>query len=340
MAASAKEDYWLGFDLGGTKMQATIFDSNFRPVARKRKKTKGQSGAKAVLDRMMETVHEVTAEVQIDIGRLGAIGVGVPGPVDQQKGIVLEAVNLNWRKVKLAESLEKEFRCPTAVLNDVDAGVYGEYRFGAAKMARTVIGVFPGTGIGGGCVYNGQILHGKGKSCMEIGHIQVTHGGRLCGCGLHGCLETEASRLAISSEAAMAAFRGDAPHLLEEAGTDLSSIRSSVLAKAIAAGDTAIEKIVRRAASFIGISVASVVHLLAPDYVVLGGGLVEAMPQLLVSTVAETANKHVMPSFRDSFKVVAAKLGDDSTTMGAAAWAARHAEQSSEGSGYSLIGPK
>jgi glucokinase len=264
----------------------------------------------------------------------------VPGPVDQSKGIVLEAVNLGWQKVKLAAALKKQFRCTTVVLNDVDAGVYGEYRFGAAKAARTVIGVFPGTGIGGGCVYNGQILHGKGKSCMEIGHIQVTKGGRLCGCGLRGCLETEASRLAISAEAAMAAFRGDAPHLLAEAGTDLSNIRSSVLAKAIAAGDTAIEQIVLRAAHFIGISIAGVIHLLAPDYVVLGGGLVQAMPQLLVTTVAEAANQHVMPSFRDSFKVVPAKLGDDSTVMGAAAWAARHALHLSKKDECSLTGPK
>jgi glucokinase len=336
MAQSAKGEYWLGFDLGGTKMQASVFDSEFQLVARKRKKTKGQNGTSVVLERIIETVKEVITELEIDVSQLGGIGIGVPGPVDQQKGIVLEAVNLGWGKVRLAETLEKEFRCTTVVLNDVDAGVYGEYRFGAAKMAGTVIGVFPGTGIGGGCVYKGEILHGKGKSCMEIGHIQVVNGGRLCGCGLRGCLETEASRLAISADAAMAAFRGDAPRLLEVAGTDLSEIRSSALARAIAAGDTSIEKIVRRAANLLGVAVAGVIHLLAPDCVVLGGGLVEAMPQLLVTTVAESANKHVMPSFRDSFRVVAAKLGDDSTTLGAAAWAAGYTPRLSKKDGYSL----
>lgn len=333
MVETSKEEYWLGFDLGGTKMQATIFDSDFRAIARKRKKTKGQTGARAVLDRIIETVHEAAAELQIDASQLSGMGVGVPGPVDQTKGIVLEAANLGWKKVKLAEALQKEFHCPTTVLNDVDAGVYGEYRFGAAKSARTVVGVFPGTGIGAGCVYNGQILHGKGKSCMEIGHIQVTVGGRQCGCGLQGCLETEASRLAISAEAAMAAYRGEAPHLLAEAGTDLASIRSSVLAKAIAAGDTIIEQIVRRAANRIGVAIAGVIHLLAPDYIVLGGGLVQAMPHLFVTAVADSANKHVMPSFRDSFQAIAAKLGDDAATLGAAAWAARHVEKLTETAG-------
>lgn len=327
MADSGKDEYWLGFDLGGTKMQATIYDGEFHTVMRKRKKTKGHNGARAVVDRMIETAHEAMSEANLQPRQLGAIGVGVPGPVDQFKGIVLEAVNLSWKKVKLGEALESEFGCPAAVLNDVDAGVYGEFRFGAAKSARTVVGVFPGTGIGGGCVYNGEILTGRGKSCMEIGHVQIAGGGRLCGCGLRGCLEAEASRLAISAEAALAAFRGEAPHLLAEAGTDLSNIRSNVLAKAIAAGDTVIEQIVRRAANRIGIAVAGVIHLLGPDYIVLGGGMVEAMPQLFVSTVADSANKHVMPSFQDSFKVVAAKLGDDATALGAAAWAARHAEE-------------
>jgi glucokinase len=324
---STKPPYWLGFDLGGTKMLATIFDEEFRPIARKRKKTKGHTGVKAVMERMVETVHEALGEARIGPDRLGGIGAGVPGPVDEDQGIVLEAANLGWKKVKLAELLEAAFECPAIVLNDVDAGVYGEFRFGAAKLARTAVGIFPGTGIGGGCVYNGEILHGRGKSCMEIGHVQVVQGGRVCGCGMRGCLETEASRLAISADAAMAAYRGEAPHLLAEAGTDLSNIRSSLLAKSIEAGDKVIEQIVRRAATRIGLALATVVHLLAPDVVVLGGGMVEAMPELFVDTVADSANKHVMPSFQNTFSVVPARLGDDAAVMGAAAWAARQAAQ-------------
>ena len=304
---------------------STVFDHEFRPLARKRKKTKGQYGPKAVIERIVETTRETLAELNVIEKRLGGIGVGVPGPVDEDKGIVLEAVNLGWKKVKLAEILEAEFNCPVVVLNDVDAGVYGEYRFGAARSTRTAVGVFPGTGIGGGCVYNGEILHGKGKSCMEIGHVQVTPNGAICGCGLRGCLETEASRLAISAQAAMAAYRGEAPHLLAEAGTDLANIRSSVLANAIKAGDKVIEQIVRRAAGYLGEVIASLVHLVSPDVIVLGGGMIEAMPDIFVSTISTTANNHVLPSFQNSFKVVQAKLGDDASVIGAAAWAARTA---------------
>ncbi len=144
--------------------------------------------------------------------------------------------------------------------------------------------------------------------------------GPLCGCGLHGCLESVASRLAIASAAAQAAYRGQAPHLLEMRGTDLDNIRSGALADAIAAGDTVIETIVRTAAGHIGTAVASVVHLLAPDCVVLGGGLVEAMPRLIVNEITASARKKLLPAFADSFIVVPAELGDNSTAMGAAAW--------------------
>jgi glucokinase len=229
-------------------------------------------------------------------------------------------VNLNWKNVRLQKALEDAFHCPAVVLNDVDAGVYGENQLGAAKKARTVVGIFPGTGIGGGCVYDGQIIRGNNLSAMEIGHLEVTHNGNLCGCGRRGCLETEASRLAISAEIAKAAYRGETPYLRQVAGTDISNIRSGVLADAIAAGDTVVEHIIRRAAYQIGIAVANVVHLICPDTVVLGGGLVEAMPDLFVTEVTESAANRVMPSFVGSFKVVAAELGDFATVKGAAAW--------------------
>lgn len=321
MSTVENANIWVGLDLGGTKMLATVYDAEFKPVGRKRLKTKGAEGTDSVTNRMIRAVREALEEAKVEPDRVSGIGVGIPGPVDQEKGIVLEAVNLSWENVPLAKLLQKEFDRPVVVLNDVDAGVYGEYRFGAAKSARTALGIFPGTGIGGGCVYDGQIIRGKRNSCMEIGHISVMPDGQLCGCGLRGCLETEASRLAIAAEVAKAAFRGEAPTILKLAGTTIADIRSSVLAEAIAAGDKVVEQIVRRAAKVLGTAVASCVHLVCPDTIVLGGGLVEAMPELYVESVASAARKAVMPSFVDTFKVVAAKLGDDAGVLGCAAWA-------------------
>src|SRR5688572_21466303 len=173
---------WVGFDLGGTKMMAAAFSADFRLIGRKRRKTKGAEGAKAGFERICETIRDALEEAKVAEDRVAGIGVGCPGNIDLERGIVIDSSNLGWRNFQIREALEKEFKCPAIVTNDVDAGVYGEYRFGAGKGARCLVGVFPGTGIGGGCVYEGQVLRGKNVSCFEIGHMQVNPNGLPCGC--------------------------------------------------------------------------------------------------------------------------------------------------------------
>jgi glucokinase len=302
MSDSIDRDSWVGFDLGGTKMLAQVYDGDLRGLGRERRKTKAAAGTDSGLERIGETIEAALTAAAVDKQRLAGIGIGCPGPVDMDRGVLLNPPNLGWRDVAIGERLARQFGCPVAVLNDVDAGVYAEYRFGAAKGAKCVVGVFPGTGIGGGCVYRGEILRGSVSSCMEIGHIQVMPEGPLCGCGRRGCLEAVASRLSIASQAARAAYRGEAPHLYEAAETDISEI-------------------VREAARHIGRAVAGVIHILGPDLIVLGGGLVEAMPDLFVDHVGKTARKRVMAAFRDTFQVTMSKLKDDAVAQGAAAWA-------------------
>ena len=320
MSTAHKRKCWIGFDLGGTKMLCQAFDSEFSCLSRNRGRTRGYEGAKSGVGRIIKLIAETLKAINLPSEELGGICIGCPGPLDLDEGVIIEAPNLGWKNVQIKTKLEQEFGCPAAIMNDVDAGVYGEYRFGAAKGARCVLGVFPGTGIGGGCVYNGEILRGRTGSAMEVGHMQINSDGPLCGCGRRGCLEAVASRLAISSAVCQAAYRGDAPYLMENYGTDLSNIRSKALSQSIANGDEVIEEIVCGAARQIGIAVGNLINVLLPDTVVLGGGLVEAMPDLFVNPVRESANQRVMPAFVDSFDVVAAKLGDDAAIMGAAAW--------------------
>lgn len=318
---SAADRYWVGFDLGGTKMLAVVTDSKLQPVARRRRKTRSEDDNSIDMSRVINTIEKALEEAGVTSDQLAGIGIGCPGMLDLERGVVREASNLGWVNEAVQAQLEKAFNCRAVVANDVDAGVYGEYRLGAAKGAHTVIGVFPGTGVGGGMVYRGQIFHGKNMTCMEVGHIQVLPDGPRCGCGRRGCLEAVSSRLAVSAAAAQAVFRGQAPRLAELAGSDLSNIRSGALSEAIKKGDKVIEQIVRDAAGYLGTAIGGLVHLLAPDVVVLGGGLVEAMPDLYVETVSAAAKKWVLPSYAKSYEVVAAKLGDDAVALGAAAWA-------------------
>lgn len=319
--AASVEKIWIGFDLGGTKMLAIAYDDQWKELGRRRRKTRGREGSDSGSERIGSTISRLLEESNLSVSQIAGIGIGCPGPIDLDNGSILTTPNLGWDDVKIGDFLKKKFDCPVVVLNDVDAGVYGEYEFGSAKGARCAVGIFPGTGVGGGCVYDGKILQGAGISCMEIGHTRISSSSRSTGISLSGTVEAETSRLTIAAEAAKAAFRGDAPFLAKKTGTDLAEIRSGAIAESIAGGDKAIRRLVEEAAETIGLAVTNIVHLLAPDKIVLGGGLVEAMEDLIVSTVRKTAKANVMPVYKDRFDVVAAKLGDDAGVMGAAAWA-------------------
>ncbi len=313
--------YWVGFDLGGTKMLATVFDREFKKLGRAKRKSRGNEGITEGLSRIARTIQDAIQNAEVDPQRIGGIGIGCPGPLDLNTGVLKEAPNLGWKNVPVQEYLENEFNCRVVVANDVDAGVFGEYKFGAGKNARCVVGIFPGTGIGGGCVYEGKIFHGANCTCMEIGHIPMVPTGPLDGCNNPGSLEAMASRLVIAAAAAQAAFRGQAPSLLESSGTDIRNIRSGAIAEA-AVNEKSIRAIVEHAADHIGMAVVTLIHLLAPDVVVLGGGLVEAMPEILCERIEKTVRKRVLPAFEDVFTIKVAELGDEATVYGAAAWAA------------------
>ncbi len=317
------EKVWIGFDLGGTKMLAVAFDNEFQGIGRSKKKSKAHLGQKAGLERVLQNIREALEDAGVSVDRLAGIGIGCPGPLDLAAGVIREAPNLGWKDVPVRAVLEKAFQCPVVVANDVDAGVYGEYRFGAGRNAHCVAGIFPGTGIGGGCVFRGQLIQGANCTAMEIGHIPVMADGPLDGAGNAGTLESVASRLAISSAAAAAAYRGQAPELMQLTGTDIEKIRSGALAQSIGAGDEAVAKIVRHAATHLARGVVTLILLMAPDVIVLGGGLVEAMPKLLIDEVRKRTQRMILPAFRDVYRIVPAELGDDAGVLGAAAWA-RH----------------
>jgi glucokinase len=317
-----QNQYLCGFDLGGTKMLSVVLDNENQIVSRKRRKTKGNDGPTAIVERICELVRETFEDAGLPIDQMVSLGVGCPGPVNMDKGVVNVAVNLGWKNVPLAAMLEEKLRCPVSVLNDVDAGVYGEYSLGAGQGAQSVVGIFPGTGIGGGFVYEGKILRSKRSSVMEIGHTKISSSNRNSGFEMTGTLESEASRLAIAAECAKLAYRGEAPYLFKQVGTDLSKIRSKVLAESIREGDKAVENIVRRAAQMVGYGVVNVVHMLCPEVIVLGGGLVEALQDIYMEEVNKTAKKNILQCYSGMFEIRMAKLGDDAGAMGAALWGA------------------
>lgn len=313
-----KKKYWAGLDLGGTKMLAKIYDGDFNELGATKRKTEGHKGLDNVVGRIGKCIRKALDEAGVAGEALAGLGIGCPGPVDPEAGVLLEAPNLGWKDVPIRDIFQQEFDCPVVPCNDVDSGVFGEYKFGAARGARSAVGIFPGTGIGGGAVIHGRLLEGANITCMEIGHIPFSEAGLT--------LEEVCSRLAIASESAAAAYRGQAPYMLEKCGTDMAKITSGKIAAAIEHGDVAIEKIVKQAACRLGSGVATVVQLIAPEVIVLGGGLVEAMPELFLKTLAESVHEKVLAPFRGRYRIVEAELGDDAGVQGAAAWAAKSVE--------------
>ncbi len=312
----APGEFVMGIDIGGTNIVAGVLDHKYNLVGRCKKKTHGKNRGQSTEERVIRA-----ANVALEIAgtpSLKAIGIGSPGPLDPIKGIIYDTPNLAWNNFPLADTIAKAFGVPCAVDNDVNMGTYGEWVFGDLKNCKDVLGVFPGTGIGGGIIIDGKMLQGFSGSAGEIGHMTIEVNGPFCGCGKRGCLEAVASRIAIAEQVAALAARHDAPYIFENCGTDLANIRSSSLAKAIEAGDKKVEAVVRKAAYYIGIAVGNLVNVLSPEAVVLGGGLVEAMKELYLQEVERGMKEHALPFVRKGVKLSAAKLGDDAVLMGAA----------------------
>lgn len=310
-------EYVIGLDIGGTKIMSCVFDHKFKVVGRCRKKSRSEKNAnEKPEDRIIKIVKDSIADAG-DKPILG-IGVGSPGPVNPEEGIIIDTPNLGWKRFPLANILTKAFGVPALIENDVNAGTYGEWVSGEVQDCKHVLGIFPGTGIGGGIIIDGKLIHGYTGGAGEVGHMTIEVDGPYCGCGKRGCLEAVASRIAIAAQVAAIAARGDSPFILKNCGADLSNIRSGMLAKAIEAGETMVEGVVRKAAFYTGIAVGNAMNFFSPEAVVLGGGLVEAMPDLYLEEVKRAVKEHAMPSIRKGVRIVKAKLGDDAAAMGAA----------------------
>jgi len=309
----------IGFDMGGTKMLAVVLDEQYEEQGRAKMRTPIGAGNKNTLKAIEDLVHEAIDDAGCAGADVVAIGIAVPGPIDRQRGHVIDMPNAGMHDYALRDALEEKVGIPVVLENDVNAGTYGEYVAGAAKGMRNVVGVFPGTGVGGGIVIDGKLYRGRTGSAGEVGHMIIDAGGRRCGCGKHGCLEALSSKTAIAKELVHLALNGQAPTVLEKAGTDIGLIKSSVIKKAMAAGEQAVIEVVERAAWYLGVGLGSLVDIFDPDVVIVGGGLVEKLGKSYLKPVEASMREHSM--IKSDVQLVAASLGDDSVIIGSAALA-------------------
>ncbi len=307
---------WIGFDLGGTKMLAAVLDSKKQIIETVKRKTPTGLTPEQLLNEIEQTILEVLRNTDTKFNEIIGIGMGVPGPVDSE-GVIVKAPNLGVENFPLQKLLEDKLSIPVAIENDVNAGIYAEYKLGAAKGKKHVVGVSPGTGVGGAVIIDGNLLRGARGCGAEIGHMIIQIDGPRCGCGLYGDIEAMCSRSSLSKEAVHLAGTGQAPTIFEKAGTDYKKVKSSLFKKSIENGDEAIEKLVMRSAAHLGIGLGSLVTLFDPEVIVIGGGLVEKLGSLYVKKIRQSMLKHTINPFAKDINVVEAELGDHAVFIGA-----------------------
>ncbi|HKV41029.1 MAG TPA: ROK family protein, partial [Blastocatellia bacterium] len=246
-----------------------------------------------------------------------AVGIGSPGPLDWETGYVIESAHLKFKDFPLGPRLAETFGHPSFIENDVNAGTYGEFKAGAARGAKVVIGMFVGTGIGGGIIINGSQHHGFTKNAGEIGHMTMKVDGPRCNCGARGCLEAIASKTGMAREIRKAIKQGHKTYFAKRGSKYLDQLSSSSLKQAYDKDDKVTRKVVDRAARYIGAALGSLVNVIGPEVVVLGGGVIEAMGDQLIPTIDKYARKTAFPFSMQGVSIVRSALGDDAGVIGA-----------------------
>jgi glucokinase len=306
--------YWLGVDLGGTKILSGLFDDELKLLARSKQPTSAEGGPSGVFARVVQGVEAVIKEANVAPEQIRGMGIGIPGQIDVGTTKVKFAPNLDWRDVDLQPLFPTAWTWPLVVENDVRMGTYGEYAYGAAKGARNVFGVFVGTGVGGGLILNGELYTGFNGNAGEFGHI-IVHWRR----GLE--LESIAGRVHMMKRAKE--ILDDAPKRVrkEWKNIDLKSVRSSQLADFYLRDDPVAVQLVDDAARALGAGVGSVVNFLSPEVIVIGGGVTGALGDTFIERIWEIARRYTLPGAADGIRCVPAALGDDAGIIGCAAFA-------------------
>ena len=308
-----------GIDLGGTKIQTVVVDGRWKVLGEARRPTPTTGGPEGVAEQMAEALREAAQAAGVDPGELAGIGVGSPGIVNGRTGTVSQARNLpGWeREFELGAWLRESLGAPVRVGNDVQVATQAEFHLGAGRPYRSLVGVFWGTGVGGGLILDGKPWLGRGGA-GEIGHIVVKKGGAQCPCGRQGCLEAYAGRAAMEARARREHEDGrktDLFHIMKK--HDRDRLTSGIWERALEARDSLATELIDRAVVALGAGIASVINLLDVEAVIIGGGIGTRLGEPYAERIVKEMGKNL---FNDDNPpaVEVASLGDLGGAIGAA----------------------
>ena len=309
--------YVVGIDLGGTNIVVgTVAEDGSELLGLVSEPTLPEQGGDAVIARIVKLARASMAAAR---GReIAGVGIGSPGPLDTNTGVVILTPNLGWVNMPLRDRVADGLKLPTVLDNDANCAIYGEWWRGAAQGVSHVVGLTIGTGIGGGIILGGAIYHGASDVAGEIGHMTIEANGRLCKCGNQGCLEAYASGPAIAARAVEGIAAGAKSALPQYVGGDLSRITAQVVYEAANDGDAFALEMVHETAKLLGAGVASIVNIFNPNVVVICGGVTQAGEKLFGPLTSEVHRRAFKPAW-EVCRILPGTLTGTAGVYGAAA---------------------
>ncbi len=315
--------YVIGVDLGGTNIVVgAVAEDGSEDVATRSEPTRSEQGADAVVDRivrMIETAMKETIE-QRGVTRASflGIGVGAPGPLDRERGMILTSPNLGWQNFPLRDAIGDRVGLTVKLDNDANCATLGEWWLGAAKGGRNVVGMTIGTGIGGGLILDGRLYHGSSDIAGEIGHTTIDVTGRRCKCGNYGCLEAYASGPSIA-ERAREQMHGDHDSIMYTlVDGEVERLTAAIVYDAAMKGDPTALEVVRETARFLGAGIANLLNVLNPDVVVIAGGVTQA-GETLFEPLRREVRKRAFAAAVEACRIVPGSLPGNAGVVGAVA---------------------
>lgn len=306
---------FVGIDIGATHVGFLVTDFACRVLYEMERSFDISTAPDLGLRQIDQYLKEVLAELSMQLSEVLAIGVGIPGPVVADRGLVISPPLMpGWDNYPIRDQLEQMWRVPVSLNNDAELGALGEWAYGAGRGERHLAYIKVGSGIGAGLLIDGKIFRGATGSAGEIGHTTIREDGPLCSCGNHGCLETLAGGRAIARQASEAVQSGKRTMM---ASIDpIHKITARDVADAARRGDLVAQQIMKDAGTYLGIAIASLVNLFNPNIIVVGGGIAQ-MGDLLLQPVRQVVQQRSLRSSAQAVRIDTAVLGRRSSSMGA-----------------------
>lgn len=304
---------YIGIDLGGTNLKMGIVDQSGKLITHINVPTEGKGAPEKAMVQIVHTARDLTNTAGVPWEEIEGVGIGLPGFLDLERGIIKSLTNLFWENIPIRDRLEQEWKKPVRIDNDANVAALGEVWIGAGKGVDNVVCITLGTGVGGGIIVNGGLVHGANNSAGEIGHIVVNPNGVQCNCGLRGCLETISSASGMIRLAKEAISEGKPTTL-----TQSSEISPKSIFEAAAAGDSVANRVIEQSVDALAEVLSALSVTINPDRFVIGGGVALAGDALL-APLRTAWKKKTVPHAREGTEIVPALLGNDAGMIGAAA---------------------